>query len=97
MKKNGITEYFEEVETEEKYNGYFCRIPEMITIVILRSMCGLRNVSQIRQWAASERVSGFLKEKFTIEHVSCYYSFFRFTEGKGLFFILIVNLNIINS
>ena len=23
MKNNGITEYFEEVETEEEYNGYF--------------------------------------------------------------------------
>ncbi len=69
MKKNGITEYFEEVETERKYNGYFCWIPEVITIAILGSMCGLRNVSQIHQWAASERVSGFLKEKFAIEHV----------------------------
>ena len=61
MKKNGITEYFEEVETEEEYNGYFCRIPDVITIVILGSMCGLRNISQIHQWAASDRVSSFLK------------------------------------
>lgn len=30
MEKNGITEYFEEVETKEEYNGYFCRIPEII-------------------------------------------------------------------
>ncbi len=73
MKKNGITEYFEEVETEEEYNGYFCRIPDVITIVILGSMCGLRNISQIHQWAASDRVSSFLKERFGIEHVPCYY------------------------
>ena len=38
MKNNGITEYFEEVDTIEEYNGYFCRIPEIITIVILGSM-----------------------------------------------------------
>ena len=69
MKKNGITEYFEEVETEEEYNGYFCRIPDVITIVILGSMCGLRNISQIHQWAASDRVNSFLKERFEIEHV----------------------------
>lgn len=73
MMKNGITEYFENVETEEEYNGYFCRIPEVITIVILGSMCGLRNVSQIHQWAASDRVSEFLKENFGISHVPCYY------------------------
>lgn len=73
MMKNGITEYLENVETEETYNGYFCRIPEVITIVILGSMCGLRNVSQIHQWADSDRVSGFLKEKFGINHVPCYY------------------------
>lgn len=73
MKNNGITEYFEEVETEEEYNGYFCRIPEIITIAILGSMCGLKNVSQIHQWAANDRVSEFLKEKFGINHVPCYY------------------------
>ena len=49
MKNNGIMEYFEEVETEEEYKEYFCRIPEVITIVILRSMCGLNNVKQIQQ------------------------------------------------
>ena len=35
MKKNGITEYVEEVETEEDYDGYFCSISELITISIL--------------------------------------------------------------
>ena len=73
MKNNGITEYFEEVETEEEYNGYFCRIPEIITIAILGSMCGLKNVSQIHQWASNDRVSEFLREKFGINHVPCYY------------------------
>ena len=73
MKNNGITEYFEGVETEEEYNGYFCRIPEVITIAILGSMCGLKNVSQIHQWASNDRVSEFLKEKFGINHVPCYY------------------------
>lgn len=73
MKKNGITEYFEGVETEEEYNGYFCRIPEIITIAILGSLCGLKNVSQIHQWASNDRVSEFLREEFGINHVPCYY------------------------
>lgn len=67
MKKNGITEYFEEVELTEEYNGCFYSIPEVITIAILRSICGLKNVSQIHQWAANDKVGEFLKEK------PCYY------------------------
>lgn len=68
-----ITEYFEDVETTKEYNGYFCSVAEAVTIVILGSICGLKNVSQIHQWAASDRVSEFLKEKFKIENVPCYY------------------------
>lgn len=30
-------------------------------------------VSQIHQWATDDRVNGFLKEKFGIEDVPCYY------------------------
>lgn len=58
MEKYIITRYFENVETE--------------TIIILGSICGLKNVSQIHQWASSDRVCEFLKEKFGIENVLCY-------------------------
>ncbi len=47
MKKEMLVEYFEEVETVQEYNGYFCSISEAISIVVLGSICGLRNVSQI--------------------------------------------------
>ena len=70
---NGITEYFEDVELYEEYDGYFCSVPDVITIAILGSICGLRNVHQIHQWATNDRVSEFLKEKFGIGHVPCYY------------------------
>ena len=66
-------DFFEEVETREEYNGYFCSIAEAISIVVLGSLCGFKNVSQIHQWAASERVKEFLKEKFQIRHIPCYY------------------------
>lgn len=46
MNNYGITEYFESVETVEEYNGYFCRIPEIITIMILGSMCGLKTLAR---------------------------------------------------
>lgn len=73
MEKNLITQYFEDVETEKEYNGYFCSVAEAVTIVILGSICGLKNISQIHQWAASDRVKAFLEEEFGIENVPCYY------------------------
>lgn len=73
MMNNTITEYFTEVETSKEYNGYFCCVAEAITIVILGNMGGLKNISQIHQWATDDRVSGFLKEKSGIEVVPCYY------------------------
>lgn len=68
-----IKEYFSDVETEKEYDGYYYSIADAITIAILGSICGLKNVSQIHQWAASGRVSEFLREKFAIERVPCYY------------------------
>ena len=56
MDRTTLTDFFEEVETTEEYNGYFCSIAETISIVVLGSLCGLKNVSQIHQWAESERV-----------------------------------------
>lgn len=73
MMNSTITEYFTEVETTKEYNGYFCSVAEAITIVILGSISGLKNVSQMHQWATDSRVSGFLKERFGIEDVPCYY------------------------
>ena len=73
MKNNGITEYFEEVEITKEYDGYYYKVSEAITIVILGSMCGLKNISQIHQWAENERVREFLKEKFGINRIPCYY------------------------
>lgn len=73
MDRTTLTDFFEEVETTEEYNGYFCSIAETISIVVLGSLCGLKNVSQIHQWAESERVSEFLRGKFAISHIPCYY------------------------
>ena len=68
-----ITEYFADVETTQEHKGYFCSVGEALTIVILGSLCGLRNASQIQQWAAHSRVSEFLLKYFDIERVPCYY------------------------
>ncbi len=68
-----LIEFFEELETTKEYDGYFCSVVEAMTIVILGSICGLKNVSQIHQWASNEKIKKFLKEKFQIKRVPCYY------------------------
>ncbi len=51
MDRTTLIDFFEEVETTEEYNGYFCSIAEAIGIVLPGSLCGFRNVSRIRHWA----------------------------------------------
>lgn len=68
-----IREYFEELETEKEYDGYYYKISDAVTIVILGSICGLKNIQQIHQWAVKDRTSEFLKEKFGIYRIPCYY------------------------
>ena len=63
----------EEVESEREYDGYYYSLGEALSIVVLGSLCGLKNVSQIHQWAESERTREWLKEKFAIERIPCYY------------------------
>ena len=73
MDRTTLIDFFEEVETTEEYNGYFCSIAEAVGIVVLGSLCGFRNVSQIHHWAENARVKEFLKEKFQIAHIPCYF------------------------
>jgi len=73
IKSHRMTGHFSEVETIKEHNGYFCSVGEALTVVILGSLCGLRNVSQISQWSQESRVKAFLSEHFEIERVPCYY------------------------
>lgn len=68
-----IQKYFEELETSESYMGYYYSVQDAVTIVILGSICGLKNVCQIHQWAENERVRELLKEQFQIDQIPCYY------------------------
>ena len=68
-----IMDCFDDVEVEENHDGYFYKVSEVIKIIILGCLCGLKNVRQIHQWAVSDKVSEFLKEKFAIERIPCYY------------------------
>jgi len=50
MKKDDmdIIEIFIEIETTKEHKGYFYNVEETLTIVMLGSLCGLKNISQIR-------------------------------------------------
>jgi predicted transposase YbfD/YdcC len=74
MKKRAIiTEYVVDVKSTKEHNGYFYSVAEALTIVILGSLCGLKNTSQISQWSLNERVKAFLAEYFNITKIPCYY------------------------
>lgn len=39
MNRTTLTDFIEDVETTEQYNGYFCSIAEAISIVVQRNFC----------------------------------------------------------
>ena len=59
MSAERLLEHMEEVESEQEYDGYYYSLGEALTIVVLGNLCGLKNVSQIHQWAESEKHSIF--------------------------------------
>ena len=70
-----ITGYFEEVETTVEYKGYWYSVKNIIVIAILGSICGLRNMIMIAEWAKSAPVLKFLQEKMKMPRVPCYSQF----------------------
>ena len=70
-----IKEYFEEVETTKEYDGYYYQVADIISIVVLGSLCGLKNPNQLHQWATNERTRKFLRKELIIELIPCYYRF----------------------
>ena len=81
MEKKKMGEYFSEVETTTGYDGYFFSVSAAITISILGTFCGLRNMQQIHQWAGNGKIRSFLSENFGIENLVCYS---WFTQVLGL-------------
>ena len=81
MEKKKLMDYFSEVETSTSYDGYFFSVSGAITISILGTFCGLRNMQQIHQWASNDKIQKFLSEEFGIETIVCYS---WFTQVLGL-------------
>jgi predicted transposase YbfD/YdcC len=76
MNKLKICESFQNVELKEEHNGYKCDVGRTLLIVILGSICGLRNLSLIHEWASNDVIKAFLWEEFDILSVPCH-SWFR--------------------
>jgi predicted transposase YbfD/YdcC len=68
-----LIEQIKEVETTGEHNGYSFSVVEALTIVILGSFCGLTNTNKIHQWSRDPQVGKFLRAKFGIIEVPCYY------------------------
>lgn len=61
-----------EVGEGSKYQGYFYRIGDILTISVSGMMCGLEKAKYIWEWANEEPVRQFLSEEFKIERIPCY-------------------------
>ena len=66
-----MPEYFKYVGTTEPYDGYWYKVKNVVTIVLLGSLCGLRNLTLIHEWAKSEKVLRYL-QRMGIPRVPCY-------------------------
>lgn len=59
-----IRKYFEEIETEKEYDGYYYQIADIVSMVASGSLCGLKNINQLHQWTQNERTREFLRMEF---------------------------------
>ncbi len=62
-----LEDVLEVLETEQEYYGYFCRIKDVVIIVILGSFCDLQSVKKIHEWETSECIEKFLSETLSME------------------------------
>lgn len=56
-----------------EYEPYFCRVEDAITIVIVGTFCGFRNLKQIHEWASHKKTSSLLQRKFAVGYIPSYY------------------------
>ena len=68
-----MLDYFKNVETKRTYKGYRYNVEDALILLILGSLCGLHNMSQIHQWASSTPIQEFLSTHFEIKSIPCYF------------------------
>lgn len=70
---DNIRTYFQEAETEKKYDRCYYQIVDIVSIVVIGSLHWLKNISQLHQWLQNERMREFLRKKSEIERIPYYY------------------------
>lgn len=68
-----LIDSLDELETEREYDGYFCSVKDAVIILVLGSLCDLRNIKRIHEWAETEHIREYLKTNFNIQRVPCYW------------------------
>ena len=67
----------EELESEEKHDGYWYSISEVLIILVCGMLCGLEKVVEISSWSKSEPTRKFLKEYFGMTKIPCVSQFYN--------------------
>ena len=57
------------VDTASEHNGYWYSVSDALIMLIVGSLCGLRTVLDIHEWAESRPTRQFLMEQFGIEQI----------------------------
>ena len=68
-----LIDSLDELETKREYDGYFCSVKDAMIILVLGSLCDLRNIKRIHEWAETEHIREYLKTNFNIQRVPCYW------------------------
>ena len=81
-----------EVEKECEHKGYYFKISDALTIMICGMLCGLKNISDIYEWAKSESTKQFLFDEFKIHKLPSraqFYNLIGYVNPKKFNIILI--------
>jgi hypothetical protein len=70
-----LQEMAAEVETQEAYAGYFYKVADIVTILVVGLLCALKSAHEIYQWACSDAVRNVFSAYFGIEQMPCYAQF----------------------
>ena len=68
-----LIDSLDELETKREYDGYFCSVKNAVIILILGSLCDLKSIKRIHEWASTAHVQGYLKKEFNIQRIPCYW------------------------
>ena len=68
-----LIDSLDELETKRDYDEYFCSVKNAVIILILGSLCDLKNIKRIHEWASTAQVQEYLKKEFNIQRIPCYW------------------------